>query len=208
MSLPGLLLVEGRDDQWSIIHLMERHGHDWKGLPRTVEVKDCGGFPTIAGQAAVSAKSYGRLGIVLDADLSPTDRWVSMRDRLANVRIVIPATPQSGGFVGGGLLPESRVGVWLMPDNSSPGMLEDFLGTLVPQGDSCWEYAGEVVAEARLRGAPVSELHTAKARIHSWLAWREMPGQPFGTAMTTAAFAHDTPAALAFVAWFGRVFYD
>ncbi|MEZ4314138.1 MAG: DUF3226 domain-containing protein [Polyangiaceae bacterium] len=86
--------------------------------------------PTL--QAA--AKSFDRLGILLDADLSPGDRWQSLRTSLRGL-LDLPEQPYPGGTIvdsprtpGTGV---SRLGVWLMPDNQSPGMLEDFLALRV-----------------------------------------------------------------------------
>lgn len=68
--------------------------------------------------------------------------------------------------------PEGKtLGIWLMPDNRSRGMLETFLAYLVPGGGSdLWTHACEAVAEAYGRGAPCREVHHDKARIHTWLA--------------------------------------
>jgi hypothetical protein len=45
-----------------------------------------------------------------------------------------------------------------------------------------------------------------KARIHTWLAWQENPGLPFGTAITARYFGADSQEALKFVNWFNLLF--
>ena len=45
-----------------------------------------------------------------------------------------------------------------------------------------------------------------KAVLHTWLAWQQVPGLPYGTAMRARYFRDDSPAAQAFVSWFRTVF--
>lgn len=93
-----------------------------------------------------------------------------------------------------------------MPDNSAPGTLEDFLDKLVPAGDPIRTYADEAVTEARQRGARCQERNHIKSALHTWLAWQEEPGLPFGTAMRAEYFEKDSEAAHRFVTWFRRLF--
>ena len=58
-------------------------------------------------------------------------------------------------------------------------------------------------AEIDRRFPPVDRL---KAILHTWLAWQQEPGRPYGTAVGARFFRHDSPAALAFLAWFKRLF--
>ena len=91
-----------------------------------------------------------------------------------------------------------------MPDNEEPGILENFLEKLISGDDPCWSHAHEATVRAGEIGAPFQNY--IKARLHTWLAWREPPGQPFGTAMTARCFQSDTDDALRFVDWFRRIF--
>ncbi|EQD64650.1 hypothetical protein B1A_08755 [mine drainage metagenome] len=47
---------------------------------------------------------------------------------------------------------EKRLGVWIMPDNNSRGMMETFLSTLVTdeKGRNLLEYSKEVVANEKV----------------------------------------------------------
>ena len=101
-----------------------------------------------------------------------------------------------------------RLGVWLMPDNRRGGMLEDFLAKLVPSGDACWAHADTSTGQARNLGAPLAPVHHAKGVLHTWLAWRAVPGLPFGIALNSQVLGHDSLEALAFVRWFNRLFVD
>lgn len=93
-----------------------------------------------------------------------------------------------------------------MPDNDTDGMLEDFIHRLVPAADGCKDFAEEAAVEAKRRGAPYAQPHFAKAKIHSWLAWQEPPGMPFGTAILGHCFDADSSEAVKFVQWFRQCF--
>ena len=95
-----------------------------------------------------------------------------------------------------------------MPDNSSPGTLENFLSGLVPVEHPVWAYAGEATAEARQRGAGCQEKDHLKSLLHTWLAWQKEPGLPFGVAIKAEFFEKESAAARRFVAWFNRLFVE
>ena len=67
------------------------------------------------------------MGIVLDADERGIDvRWRQIRNKLRGHDYAFPENLDRGGTI----IPEHdekpRLGVWLMPNNTDPGMLEDF----------------------------------------------------------------------------------
>jgi hypothetical protein len=172
-------------------------------------VQEADGIQKLLDAFPVALKaSYERIGIVADADAHLSDRWDQFRNRAISVGLNLPERPEPGGTIVPGLRPSSRVGIWLMPDNSSPGILEDFLSRLVPREDTIWAHAGGVVAEARSLGARCREVDHLKSTLHTWLAWQEDPGLPFGTALRAQVFRHDSEDALRFVAWFRRLFVE
>lgn len=201
------LLVEGKDDLNTVIHLVRRHNLDYDDPHQDLPyIHATGGYSPLLDALPVAAKSYKRLGVVLDADLSPKARWNEVRHRLKSVGIELPEESNSGGTIVTGIATEWRVGIWLMPDNSQAGTLETFLARLVPSGDTSWPYAAAAAKEAKQLGAKYPDKYFSKAHIHTWLSWQEEPGQPFGTAITSACFRTDTVDAVAFVAWFKRLF--
>ncbi len=207
---PYRLLVEGSDDLHSVIHLIARHGFDWDD-EKTVRpyVANSGSLDELLKEFPVALKGrYSRIGVLVDANTHLSDRWAQLRGRAESVGVKLPQAPNNKGTIVEGLRPGSRVGIWLMPDNLSPGTLETFLSKLVPYEDLIWSYAGEVVVEARERGAPCRKIDDLKSRLHTWLAWQEDPGLPFGTALRAQIFLHDTPDALNFVDWFRRLFLE
>lgn len=205
---PHRLLVEGRDDEHCVLQLMRRHNVDWDNpqavLPR---VHDCGGFDPLRASLTVSAKSYARLGIMVDANADIHHRWDQVKGELRKVDVLLPDNPDSSGVIVSGIQSDWKVGVWLMPDNQNHGQLEDFLGRLIPADDTCWVYACEATRHAKGIGARFPEKMFSKANIHAWLAWQESPGLPFGMALTAQYFRVDSVEALAFVHWFKCLFF-
>lgn len=202
------LLVEGRDDLASIAGLMARHGYDWDKAGTTRPyIVDCKGVDNVFEETEIALESpaYRRLGIVLDADQHPSRRWDALRDRCHGFEL--PPSPPAEGFVGQGGQPGKRLGLWLMPDNSRAGTLEDLLATLIPSGDQCWALAERCAEAARQQGCADNPT-PLKHQLHTWLAWQHEPGSPFGTALTARVLGHDSPQALAFVAWFRRLFVE
>ncbi len=217
---PHRLIVEGRDTH-AIIHLTQAHGADFadpdsfapyvqEGLGARGEGgEDQGGVSeALTGfVAALKAPGMKRVGLVLDADVSPENRWASVRDRLQGLGIALPAAAPAEGWISETPL-GPRAGVWVMPDNRFPGRLEELVAQLIPDGDPCIAHARASVAEALARGAPFREVDRLKAELHTWLAWRPRPGVPFGTAILARYLSPHTPAALAFCGWFMRLYRD
>ncbi|WP_020506335.1 DUF3226 domain-containing protein [Lamprocystis purpurea] len=205
-SAPHRLIVEGRDDQWSIIALTAKYGWDWDNpAPHYPFVADAKGDTLALESLPLAVRSYRRVGVVLDADFSPERRWQSVCDLLSDEGFPVPTRPDPEGTVVE-RMDGKRIGVWLMPDNQNPGKLEDFLALLVPPADPCWAWAEESTTRAVRLGAGFTPSDFIKAHIHTWLAWQKEPGQPFGTAIRAATFAHDAAAARRFVAWMERLF--
>ncbi|HEY8375848.1 MAG TPA: DUF3226 domain-containing protein, partial [Nannocystis sp.] len=100
-----------------------------------------------------------------------------------------------------------RFGVWIMPDNTSAGMLETFLKYLLPDGhDALWAHAQQAATRAHDRGAPFKQAHVDKANIYTWLAWQNPPGRQLHDAVKQRILRPDSPHAEPFVAWFCRLF--
>ena len=98
-----------------------------------------------------------------------------------------------------------RVGIWLMPDNSSGGELEDFLSGLVPSGDTIWPLAQGYVDDAFKQVLPRERPKKPKAEIHAWLAGKN-GGLPMGRSVGMGLFDDDGPTAQTFLAWLRDVF--
>ena len=200
-----ILLVEGRDDLHVVLHLSRARGV----CLRSDEVSSCGGIESLLDRLRVDIinTKEGVLGIIVDADDDVAARWESIRDRLhqAGYRD-IPREPERTGTVIAAPSEDSTlplIGVWIMPDNNSRGTLEDFLSFLVPSypNNRLFEYAQHSVSgipdDAVLFPAPAR----SKAVMHTWLAWQEEPGKPFGVAITKRFLDSNSSRVDDFVAW-------
>ena len=206
-----ILRVEGKDDKHVIASLLKRHSID----PRTIDIRytadadeDSGGKDRLVrGMRTLVTNSIGRaVGFVLDADDAVTDCWRAVRNQLDHFELELPNEIPENGFVGDALAVQARVGVWLMPDNRRLGALEEFLRDLVDDKDGLFLHAEESTAEAQNLGAMFPNAKRRKAVLHAWLAWQERPGLPYGLSITAHYLRHDSPAALAFLDWYRRVF--
>ena len=92
-----------------------------------------------------------------------------------------------------------------MPNNQHCGKLEDFLISLVPNQDTLLTHATEVVEH--LPDKRFSDKDQVKAIMHTWLAWQQSPGRPYGIAIRASFLDAEAPAADALVAWLGRLSY-
>ena len=207
------LRVEGTDDKHTILHLLIRHGIDFKQetcpawVPWIEQAEDKDKL-LLSVKVSVRTNTDRAVGFVLDADSSLQDRWRAMSSRLRDVGVDdVPEDIPPEGFVGESQKYRTRVGVWLMPDNQREGALEDFIRTLVEEADPLLPHARESTIQAKkLHGANYRDVDEKKAVLHAWLAWQEEPGLPYGTAIRARYFRQDSPVAERFVAWFRRVF--
>ncbi len=158
-----------------------------------------------------------RFGIVVDADhpkaTDPDDgfrmRWTQVRDNLERLGYSkVPHDPDpTGTIVSPDQEDRPRVGVWMMPDNRSPGKLEDFARRLVHPGDEAlWDYAGRATSGSSSQGAKFAPRNYTKAHIHTFLAWQDVPGVPMGLAITKRFLDADSAVARDFVAWLCRLY--
>jgi hypothetical protein len=203
---PYRLIVEGQDDQHSIIHLMARHGYEWDrdDFVRPF-VHPAGNWQRALAGIGVAAKSYERVGLVVDADHDVAARWHAVSDRLSAVGYDVPKEPPVDGLI---VTHQhlAKFGVWLMPDDRAAGALEDFLQELVSHEDATWPIACDATQRAIDGGANLRQGDQLKGTLHSWLAWQDPPGMAFGTALKALVFAHESATASRFAAWFRTLF--
>ena len=204
----NLLLVEGNDDFHVILALQGQ---------RNIRILDKGeiiqndGIEGLLESFPVHLKGSDIrvLGVIVDADTSIENRWTSLRDRLVSAGYQnVPTVPDASGTI---VAPPSlsilpRVGIWLMPDNSTTGILEDFLKYLVPSGSALFLHAQEAVNSIPSAELRFTTLAQPKALIHTWLAWQSEPGGPLGQSITAHFLNHDVPQVDQFVAWLERLY--
>ncbi|MEC4817967.1 MAG: DUF3226 domain-containing protein [Scytonema sp. PMC 1069.18] len=208
---PQQLLVEGKNDRHVIWALCERHQ-----LPETFSVEvpsaeDGQGIEVLLAELPIRLKqdNLRTLGIVMDADWDLSARWQAVRQRLnASGYEEIPESPLPEGWVY--VSPNlPKVGVWLMPDNQLPGMLENFVTQLITTDDSLLLKAVSVLQDIEQAGLNrYSLVQHPKALIHTWLAWQQTPGMPMGQAITARVLNHESHEAITFVKWLKKLFSE
>jgi hypothetical protein len=208
MAAQKILLVEGIDDEHVLKHVCKT-----RGIPFLDEIKQQGGVEQLLEKFPVRLKESDieAVGVIIDADTDLIARWQSLRERLAEAGYQsIPRSPDPEGTIlfppADALLP--RVGVWIMPDNQTKGILENFLHFLVPKGDPLFDHARSSVASIPENERRFSELAQPKAIIHTWLAWQKEPGKPLGTAITARYLDPDVAQVDVLVSFLNRLFFS
>ena len=196
---PRVLLVEGPDDKHVAQHIWRRHAEE---TPFCINV--AGSEAELRRVIFAEVKAEGRLalGILLDANTDSGARWQSVRDRLAQAGIAAPERLNPGGTV---IESRPRVGVWLMPDNSSQGELEDFVAQMIPACDPVWPLSQDYIEGIPAAARKFSEKKKLRAQVHAWLAAREDPRR-MGEAIRTRDLAVDGALCQDFVAWLPALF--
>ena len=190
-----VLLVEGKDDQhvlWNLFKVRTIPDAFVVETPNlTNDNADNGGVETLLDSIPTRLRTADLecLAVMVDADDNATDRWLAIRQRLVNAGMDnIPRVPSTGGTILELLLPPEprrpiRFGAWIMPNNQSEGMIEDFVAQMIRKDDDMLPRVDdflESIPEQQRRFIPN---HQSKARIHSWLAIQEGPGKPMGQAI-------------------------
>jgi hypothetical protein len=201
------LIVEGKDDLYALAGLLVRHGIDYETKPWPANypvIRDSKGVDRLLDsmEAAIKASSDRPVGFVVDANGDPAARWDAIRMRLQHVGFSPPSDPVAGGFSDVSSETGSRVGVWMMPDNASPGAIEAFLLQLIDGTDPLLSHAVQSTAAASALGAKFGAHRELKAQVHAWLAWQEEPGRPYGSAIRAQFIGYSSASAARFVEWF------
>ena len=207
--MPGrkLLLVEGKDDEHVLKHICGN-----RGISPLDEIKNHGGKDELLESIPVRLKASKELGdtvgVVIDADTDLDSRWQSIRDRFIQAGYQdMPTIPNQEGTIlespYGTYLP--RAGIWIMPDNRTPGILEDFLHFLIPQQPNAL-FDHVIASVDAILNPRFTQNDKPKAFIHTWLAWQSEPGMPYGTAIKARFLDPDVPQVNVLVSWLERLF--
>ena len=191
-----LLLVEGKDDQhvmWNLFEVRRVVGAFEVECPEMDGNADEGGgierlFDSLRWR--LTTGELERLAVVVDAnDKGPAARWQAIRDRLVNAGFDgVPTEHSPNGTVFDlSLRPQTprsvRFGAWIMPDNRSTGMLEDFVAGLIHEDDDMLPMVDSFLGSISDDKRRFKKVHRPKARVHTWLAVGERPGRPMGQAI-------------------------
>ncbi len=198
-----LLLVEGKTDEHVVHNIRAKLS---PSIPEfSISAKD--GINPLLGAIYEAVQNEERtvLGIMLDANEHPDRRRQAVADKLRETGIELPG-PSPAGVV----IPSDpvtglpRVGVWMMPDNQSPGELENFLSEMIPAGDPVWPLAKGYIDGIPPEHRKFKDKHL-QAQVHAWLAAQEEPRPP-GLAIKTQDLDIDGPLCVLFTEWLRDLF--
>jgi len=217
-----ILLVEGKDDLHVVCNLFQV-----RRIPQVFTVAcpepesghdEGGGLPALLQSVPyqLASSDLERLAIVVDAnDKGPGPRWQAIRDRLRSKGFdaVPKALSDDGATFDVVLQPNSprsiRFGVWIMPDNKSPGVLEDFVAGMIHDGDEMLRRVDGFLKSILPDQRRFSDAHQPKARVHCWLAVSERPGRPMGQAIQADKYLDaNHPSVGPFLGWIARALVD
>ena len=211
MAIPSnLLVVEGKDDKHVMLNLRDK-----LQFKDTYDVADKGDDHKLLQSIEAELIAPGRkcLGIVMDKDTDDPDknknRWEQVKAILTSLNYNMPeSAPPGGAVLSSPELGFAKVGIWLMPDNQNPGMLEDFMRQLIVPDDDCLSFAEATLNELEIRKIQrYKEVHRAKALMHTWIAWQDQPGIPLGQS-TARYLTTDNDLCQQFAAWLNQLFNE
>ncbi|MDR3198924.1 MAG: hypothetical protein LBU34_13750 [Planctomycetaceae bacterium] len=197
------LFVEGNDDQHVIWALCQQFR-----IKESFDVIDCGGFTKLFEQIPVRLKQSDveTIGIIIDADIDINTRWQSIKNSEVLRSFEIPDQLPENGLIRNNT-EGIKFGVWIMPNNKTNGMLEDFIAFLVPEKDQLLPIVDNILDDIEKRDLQkYSIIHKAKAKIHTWLAWQEDPGTPLGQSITKKYLSTDKETCLRLINWLRELF--
>jgi hypothetical protein len=205
------MIVEGWDDVHSVVSIM-RVFVEWPKDEASwpVHVHMGNGAEDILSEGVLVTYLKGSVveafGVILDADEDANRRYGSVRTICEPMFPTLPKElPLDGVVVENDH--GKRLGVWIMPDNSSKGSTETFLRCLVPQTSGIlWDHAEKSVKIAEELGAAFSQNSWDKACLRTWLAWQDPPDLTPGIAIRKKLLDPQCSAATLFVEWFRRLY--
>lgn len=193
------LLVEGKTDQHVVLALCNHYQ-----VEENFDIKDCDGISNLFKELKLrlsNPSNVKTIGVILDADNDITARLDEIRSITSPSGYQIPKSLPKTGLVcvsSDSIYP--KLGLWLMPDNVSLGMVEDFALSLVPQNEPLMSNAETTLQQLETSGIQkYKPNHRSKAMIHTYLAWQDEPGTPIGHSITKQVLNPNHPNAQAFV---------
>ena len=213
------LLVEGSDDQDFFKAYCELLGFGDVDVfpPKTLNVATGNGWSNLVTNlplllAQIRAGDVEKFGIILDADYPPDNnggfvqRFKFVTDKLADFGYVIPEQPsQKMGDIFGHSDGLPSIGLWIMPNHESSGMLEGFVESLVSDAT---QISLLTHAEHSIKTLPATlfnkSLHLTKARVLTWRAWQKRPGVSLSKALQDGVL--DRSKSVNFENWLKQVF--
>ncbi len=210
------LLVEGSADYNFFGHLfVKRKLYEKQGktiIPKGFETCPAGDWVGVLnGLAQITDKDVEILGIIVDADTDLRQRWKDIKDKLQEFELdyTLPVDPAPQGWTSDPQEGKKRLGIWIMPNNKTKGILEDFIIRMRHDNEDNQRLWGHV--EHSINTLPDGprfdeSKDLAKAQVATWLAWQEEPGHPMGLAVSMGYVDAHSETVDDFINWLKRLF--
>ena len=184
IALPKQLVVEGFDALRFFNALLRAQGYP------DIQVQNFGGNSQLHDALDTLTKLDGfsgvtSLAVIRDAERDPDAAFQSICTALGRARLAFPAG--AGKFVSG----KPRIGVFILPDKDSPGMLESLCLRAV-SADPTIVCVDELMA--CLARVKMTSTNPTKARLQAYLAAQPRPGLRLGEAAEAGVWPWDHPA--------------
>jgi hypothetical protein len=218
------LLVEGDNDIHVITHLLMTMKHKpFRGYEDTDVYKN--EFVVNAGgkskakeliPSILDVPDLQHFGIILDADESAENTWISIRNILKTNGFEESELPKK--LSPKGILIQQKgkptIGIWIMPDNLMPinkgeiAYLEHFYEQIIHPEDKFLTKAHSIIEEIAVdKDCNFALKDKQKAKIHTWLAWQTEPGNSMGISLKKKSFFDlKSAAVLNFTDWLESAF--
>lgn len=206
----NILYVEGVNDLFFIAGICDSFGIPCDKRPKDVEIfNNNSGSDTQAIEAFKTAIKPGGsniIGLVVDADENFDARRASLNDILTKKQYT--QTDKENIFECKSDIDMPKVGVWIMPNNSSKGRVEDFFREIVCVNKELLDDAQKIVYEIENKEYEQKFIpnHRQKAIIHTWLAWHNEPGGSMGLAVRKKMIDEKDELCLKFVNWLKNLY--
>ena len=172
-----ILLVEGQHDEHMASHFWCSRNSYVESLP--FKVIDKKGYSSLLDsiKSEVNVSERKVLGIIIDANASLNVRWNAVVTKLQKEGIKVPCSPKVTGTIIPETIRSPRIGIWLMPDNASPGELEDFVTEMIPDEEPVWPLSEHYIDSIPKLDRKFPKNKILRTKVHAWLATRKKPGQ-------------------------------
>lgn len=206
-----VLLVEGAGDEGVIKEIL----NEWN-VPCPC-IKACGSDAQVFQALKLYLSNPGQyktIGVIVDADINPVgrlQRFVQVLNASKRFRLDENNPLTAEGLITDGVVVDAaRVGLWVMPDNQSHGMLEDFLAVMADTAHPELMVESEsAISNIESKGLQqYTPRHRPKAKIHTYLAWQKDPGSTLPQAIQKHYLDVSSENARPFVSWINRLFWE
>lgn len=211
MENSSLLLVEGKSEVHVIKELCKLCNIN---TTFKTEPKDSlSELKTALKTELKSTNIYRKIWVIIDADVNFDGAWQSIRDILIKSRKYDInhklQLPDNGIIIQPKDHNDITVGIWIMPNNSDVGMLEDFLISLIPDDNKLIKKSKNIISEIDkerdLHDNVFKKVHESKATVHTWLAWHDTPGESLGVAINKKLFQTNADLCVKFNDWLTKL---